>query len=249
MPPKKRKAPAPGTAAPPAAEPDTPDKKLPFAERMFVKKKSKQARAAPDAKGTTAIAIVGGDMHVTVFTTLAARTPAVRSIMNPGTNGHSAFIQKAIWGPVKIPGTDKNVERTNNYSNIYYVDPDVRAKLEDELDENCKTWKDYLSVFVNRYMSMFDDVQIFLDRVPLSHILPTNMFSRWFYQKKFDPSDILDNAEHGWVTDSGNSTEDAAKAKQYLDKGDEERAKHRARMELLESQPSSQETVDIDDDD
>ena len=81
MPPKgKRKATAgAGDAQAPDHTPEKKAKHVPFADRLFGKSPARGA----DKASKTVIAVVGGDMHITVFTSLPASTNAVRSLMDP----------------------------------------------------------------------------------------------------------------------------------------------------------------------
>ena len=241
----KRKA-APDTTPVPAS---TPEKKaVPFADRPFFKKKRPANQGAADKVSHTVLALVGGDMHLTLFTTLNPETDAVRSLVTPN-EGVSPFVQKNVYGQVEIPGKPLTVHCKNNFSCIWYVDPDLRCKFEDTLTDNCKSWKDYLEAFAGKYLTAFGgNYEIYMDRWPLSKVLPPNMFSRWFHVKRFDAGDITLNAVHGWVPETDNPSKDSEEAHKYLESGDKMRAEHKERMEALEAgmgSQSSQETIDI----
>ena len=245
MPPKGKHKAATGTANEQAPN-KTPEKKakhVPFAQRLFAKAPVR----GTDKNSKTVVAVVGGDMHITVFTTLSNNTDAVRSLMNP-RDGASPFVQKNIYGPVRIPGTtDSFVHNENNFSTVFYMDPDVRADLEAGLDESCKSWGDYLDVVINKFCDKFHQPTAHLERVPLSDVLPAQMFARWFHVKHFQHTDILDNETHGWVPATLDSAADTATAQEYLSNGDKKRAAHKERMDALESgSQSSQEPILLD---
>ena len=242
MPPKgKRKAAA---AAGDAQAPDTPEKKakhVPFADRLFGKSPARGA----DKASKTVIAVVGGDMHITVFTSLPASTDAVRSLMDPH-NGASPFVQKNVYGPVRIPGTPDFVHNENNFSTIFYMDPDTRTEVEAGFGESVKSWKDYLNAIIDKFLAKFHEPTAYLERVPLSDVLPCNMFARWFHVKKFGQQDILDNETYGWVQSTADTDADNAAAQKYLADGDEKRAAHKLRMDALEAgSQSSQDTINL----
>ena len=106
-----------------------------------------------------------------------------------------------------------------------------------------------MQAFANKYLAAFGkNYEIYMERWPLSKVLPPNMFSRWFHIKRFDAGDITLNAVHGWVPETGDPSKDSEDAHKYLESGDNMRAKHKARMEALEAgmgSQSSQDTIDI----
>ena len=122
-----------------------------------------------------------------------------------------------------------------------------RSDLEAGLDESCKSWKDYLNVVIDKFLGKSHEPIAHLDRVPLSSVLPSNMFARWFHVKKFEHTDILDNETHGWVPETLDSHADNAAAQKYLTEGDEKRAAHKLRMDALESgsQSSQDNTINL----
>eukprot|EP00937_MAST-01D_sp_MAST-1D-sp2_P004835 g4835.t1 len=221
---------APSTPAKAATATSATSPSGPSLSGMKIKKRKKKGTA--DAT-ITVLALVGGEMHATVFTTADLRTAAVQSIITAGTHGYSPFMKKVVRSFVSIPGTTTMVPNSNGYCNVYHIDMDALEKVEDEITDEDADTADLLNLVKDKYLGAFGDVTVHMAAVPLSRVLPKNSFAKWYKQQlKVNPdTDISDNKAFHWVPTTASSSDDAATAKAYLEGGMEMNTAYRQNLD------------------